>query len=472
MGLGRSRAEAASSLAHGVIRRFRLKLWKAFLRALGKLSGGRELSALLDQALVSGTNFATNVLLARRLGLREYGVFALAWVAVLFVNSLQWAFIISPMMTVGPKQDPVDRPAYYGAVLTQEALFAIFCSMVVVIGVIVGGARFPGWNSSGLAIPLGFAALCYLLQEFIRRYLFSTRNNRLALACDAVSYITQLPILIVMSSYGYLSVRSALWIIGATSLAGFATGCYWLEPIKVRANMLKRVFLRHWEISRWLAPSAIMQWSSGYLFVVAAPIYYGAEAAGVLRAAQNIVGVAHVWFLGLENVVPSEAARYMHKDGVDACVKYIQRIIWRWGAITLVFLVSVATFPGLWLRLVYGAKYQGYGHVLQLYAAVYLLVFFSGPLRAGLQALEYTAPVFWSYSAMTIFSVIFAGPFATHLGLTGVMIGIIATQLIFQGIVGLAFMIRVRQMRESLSLAHQMGSLPFETRLRTSEDPR
>src|SRR6202044_1937471 len=93
-------------------------------RAILRLSGGKELSALFDQALVSGANFATNVILARSLGIREYGVFALSWMAVLFVSSLQWAFIVSPMMSVGPKQEEHERPFYYGAVFFQEIAFA------------------------------------------------------------------------------------------------------------------------------------------------------------------------------------------------------------------------------------------------------------------------------------------------------------------------------------------------------------
>jgi O-antigen/teichoic acid export membrane protein len=211
--------------------------------------------------------------------------------------------------------------------------------------------------------------------------------------------------------------------------------------------VLREIFVRHWKISRWLAPSAFMQWSSGNLFQMAAPIYYGAAAAGILRAAQNIVGVAHIWFLGLDNVVPAEAARRMHSKGADAAFDYIKQIIWRWGSITLLFVAVVAVRPALWLKLVYGAKYAGYGHVLQLYALMYFLVFFAGPLRAGLQALEYTAPIFWSYLAMTGFSILFAGPFAKHLGLTGVMLGMIAINILSQGVVGIALVLRVRRIR-------------------------
>ncbi len=122
-------------------------------RAILRLSGGKELSALFDQALVSGANFATNVILARALGIREYGVFALSWMAVLFVASLQWAFIVSPMMSVGPKQEKHDRPFYYGAVLIQEIAFAALSVAGMLIALRVSVLHFPQWNVQGLGLP-------------------------------------------------------------------------------------------------------------------------------------------------------------------------------------------------------------------------------------------------------------------------------------------------------------------------------
>jgi O-antigen/teichoic acid export membrane protein len=428
-------------------------VWNNLSQGLRKISGGREMSALADQALVSGTNFITNVLLARALGIRDYGVFALAWMAVLFVNSLQWAFIVSPMMSVGPKQEPEERPFYYGAVLVQEVVFALVCAVGVFAAVHLSATHFPQWDVHGLGTPLAFSTLAYLLQDFVRRYLFSTRQSKLALASDAISYLTQLPIIMLMARGTHFSSQAALWVIAGTSLAGFAAGCYWLEPVRLRLSSRREIFWRHWNISRWLAPSAFMQWSSGNLFVMAAPLYYGAAAAGVLRASQNIVGVAHIWFLGLDNVVPAEAARRMHSGGLDASFRYIKQVILRWGAITLLFVSVVAICPNVWLKLVYGAKYGGYGHILQLYAVMYFLVFFIGPLRAGLQAMEYTAPIFWSYLVMTIFSILCAGPFAKHLGLIGVMLGMIAINVIFQGIIGIGMVMRVRQKRRELVTA-------------------
>lgn len=422
-------------------------------RVLLRLSGGRELSALGDQALVSGANFATNVILARALGMREFGIFSLAWMAVLFAASLQWAFIVSPMMSVGPKQEEKERPTYYAAVLVQEIAFALLVVIVLVVGMQVCADRFPKWNVQGLGFPLSFACFSYLLQDFLRRYFFSTRRSLRALACDGISYLTQIPLILLFLRRPGFTASTGLWIIGGTSLFAFVIGFLWFEKIRFDVSVIRPITVRHWKISRWLAPSAFMQWSSGNLFTVAAPVYYGAAAAAILRSAQNIVGVAHIWFLGLDNVVPAEASRKMHSEGVDAAFHYIKQIILRWGLITLAFVAVVAAKPDLWLRLVYGDKYASYGYILQLYALLYLMTFFAGPLRAGLQALEYTAPVFWSYLAMTIFSVAFAAPFSRVLGLKGAMLGMIATQFLFQCIVGFGLIARVRRMKKEQLIA-------------------
>jgi O-antigen/teichoic acid export membrane protein len=87
--------------------------------------------------------------------------------------------------------------------------------------------------------------------------------------------------------------------------------------------------------------------------------------------------------------------------------------------------------------------------VLRLYALLYLFIFVSGPLRAGLQALEYTAPIFWAYPPLIVFSVALAGPFARVLGLNGVLLGMCGVQVISQSIIGIALWLRVRRIRRS-----------------------
>ena len=403
---------------------------------------GREIWALTDQAVVSATNFLTNVMLARFMGLREFGIFVLAWMSVLFVNSLQTALIVAPMMSIGPGQKEEDRPSYFGAVVFQELALVSFCFVLVFTAVKTSSGFFHHADIEHLALPLAVSAFAYQMQDFVRRYFFAIRRSRLALGDDALSYLTQLPILFLLHRAGHLNSATALWAMAGTSIVGMVTGWFWVERIEFHWDWIKDVSRRHWKMSRWLTGSALLTWTSGNLFVIAAPVYYGAAAAGVLKASQNLMGMTHVWFQGLDNVVPVETARRLREGGVHSMLSYTRSILFKWGGLTLLFATIMAVAPGFWLRLMYGPEMVQYGYVLRLYALLYVMIFVGGPLRAGLQALEFTSPIFWSYSAMTAFSFAFAVPLAKWLGLKGTMLGMLGTQILFQGIVAAALKIR------------------------------
>lgn len=413
----------------------------------------REIWALADQSIVSATNFLTNVMLARFMGLREFGVFALAWMSVLFVNSLQNALIIAPMMSIGPKQNEKDRPSYFGAVVFQEMVLVAFCFVLVYSALKVCGGIVRFSEIKQLALPLAVSAFAYQMQDFLRRYFFATSQSRRALADDALSYLAQLPILLLIHRAGILNSATALWAMAGTSLLGLVPGFFWIERLDFNWEWIQSITRRHWKISRWLSASTLLQWTSSNLFILAAPVYYGVATAGVLKASQNLMGVTHVWFQGLDNVVPAESARRLRQGGPRRMLAYTRSILVKWGALTLLFAIAMAAAPGFWLRLMYGPGMVQYGYVLQLYALLYVVVFLGGPLRAGLQALEFTVPVFWSYLAMTAFAISFAVPMAKWLGLSGSLFGLIGTQILFQGIVGAALLVKSGHVAKQEDLA-------------------
>jgi O-antigen/teichoic acid export membrane protein len=415
---------------------------------LRRLVDGRETWALADQAIVSATNFLTNVIVARYLGLTEFGVFALAWMSILFISGLQMALIVAPMMSLGPKTDPEDRKSYYGAVIVQEALFVLISAVLMISGLhlLATWTHEPGLEK--LTIPLCVTTVAYLLQDFVRRYLFTTKQSRRALLNDAVSCLPQLPLIFLLLHWRLIATPGVLWIIALTSLAGVALGIYWYEPVSFTEAAIRRVAVRHWGMSRWLAPSAVFSWTSLNIFVLMAPVYYGAMAAGVLRASQNLVAVTHIWFLGLDNVLPSETARILHHEGIASASHYLRRMSLRWGGLTTVFLGALALAPDFWLRSFYGVRFVGYGYLLRYYAIAYLFVFFGRVLSAALRAFEHTAPIFWSYLTVTVFALATVAPITKHFGLRGVMIGTVASQVMFQSIL-LVSVVRQRRLRDN-----------------------
>lgn len=391
------------------------------------------------------------MMLARFMGLREFGVFVLAWMSVLFANSLQTALIIAPMMSVGPKQEEKDKPLYFGAVVFQELVLVVVCFVLVFVGLKTSSSLFHHAELQQLALPLAVATAAYQTQDFVRRYFFSAGRSRYALADDSISYLTQLPLIFMLHRGGHLNSATALWAMAGTSIAGVFVGWFWVERIEFQWGRIKATWARHWKLSRWLTGSALMIWTSSNIFIIAAPVYYGVAAAGALKASQNLMGVTHVWFQGLDNIVPVESARRFRQGGIRSLKAYIRSIILKWGGLTLVFAIAMAAAPGFWLKLMYGPQLVQYGYILRLYALLYVIVFLGGPLRAGLQALEFTAPIFWSYLVMTGFAFVFAVPMAKWLGLAGTMLGLIVTQVLFQGIVAVALKTRSNRLsRETI----------------------
>src|SRR5688572_32875759 len=91
-------------------------------RALGLLRRSKLAAGVIqmnwsvaDQVVVSGGNLLTGVLVARFLGIEQFGVFSLLWLVLLLLQGTQSATILAPMVTIGPKEQRADaREFYYG----------------------------------------------------------------------------------------------------------------------------------------------------------------------------------------------------------------------------------------------------------------------------------------------------------------------------------------------------------------------
>lgn len=380
--------------------------------------------------MVSGVNFLTGILFARFLGIEEYGRFTLAWMAVLFFNSLQQAGIIAPMMSIGPKQEKDKEAAYYSVVFIQQIIWSVACFLVLWFGVWLNDFFKPEWQMQDLALPLAASLFAGQLQDFLRRYFFVKKQGGLAFLNDAVSYLGQLVSLIALFQLMTLNTAMVLWIITGTSILAVAIGLTQISQLTSSAGSFSEITKSHWRFSKWLMASALMQWTSSNFFLVAAGSMLGPASAGALKAAQNIMGISHILFQGLENIVPSRASHYYFQGGWTRLLDYLRQVLLWGGGCTALVAFSAGFFPEFWLNLFYGDEFLIYGHVLRWYAGIYLLIFLGLPLRAGLRAIEYSKPIFISYCLMTAFTMVTSGFLIRTFGLMGAICGILGTQVI------------------------------------------
>lgn len=385
---------------------------------------------LADQVMVSGVNFLTGLLLARFLGLGDFGVFTLLWMGVLFINSIQLAMVVSPMMSIGPKQSEEIKGAYYSALMIQQLIFSVLTFAFLFFGLTLIGLLKTEWALTSYALPLAFAGVFFQSQDFIRRYFFCQNAPAAAFWNDCISYLGQIVVIIYLFLNGGLSVAKVLWVVGITSALAVALGVIKLKFERIGFDDFKGVMLRNWGVSKWLSASAVLQWFSGNLFIVTAGAVLGSSVVGGIKAAQNIIGVAHIIFQGLENIVPVKASLALTNQGVGGLLQYLKKVTVI-GSLVMVFVCFfMIVFSNDLMIIVYGDVFKEYGVALQWYSVIYVFVFFCLPLRAGLRALETTRPIFIAYIIMTIFSLSFATALVERLGLNGALLGVLVTQVI------------------------------------------
>ncbi|OPL16295.1 MAG: hypothetical protein AVO38_08060 [delta proteobacterium ML8_D] len=377
-----------------------------------------------DQAMVSGVNFLTGLLFARFLGIEEFGRFTLAWMVVLFVNSLQMALVSSPMMAIGPKQEPKGICFYYTSVMVQQLIFGLLSFVFVFVFVKISDCIFPKWDIENIALPLASVAFCFQNQDFFRRYFFTRDAFLQSLISDVISYLGQLILLVIMFWKTSMETSTVLWVITFTSALSIIFALWMLEEMKWSSKVFFVTIKRHWDFAKWIAASAILHWSSGNLFFIVTGNLLGIGAVGAMKASQNIMGVAHILFQGFENIVPISASKALHLGGKRAMFRYLGKVTLGGGVLLVCFSLIVALKPELWLTMLFGSEYQGYGNVLRWFSLIYLLMFLGFPLRSGLRALEYTRPIFLSYFLATIFTISMSYFLIVRFELLGSMFGL------------------------------------------------
>jgi len=384
-----------------------------------------------DQMLVSGSHFIIGVLLARALGLGVYGVFAVAWMLVLFANSLQQAFILIPMMTFAPQQTKTERQTYLQHVFFLQFGIIAFASIATLLFCKLSCYFSPEWNLTNLTTVLPFTIILFLIHDFLRKQYYVNENIEAAFALDVFAYFPQLILLAFSYWTNTLNLYQSLWIINAGYLLAIL--------LKMRISLeffsmndLREVYQQHWHFAKWLLGKTLLQWFSGNLFIVAAAALLGPVAVGAIRLAQNVMGVVNVFFIAIENYIPIQAAKLYAKDGKVALFQYLKKITLQGGLLASFLVAFICLFSAQIILHLYGLSDAESIFLLRGFALLSLVVFIGIPLRFAIRTLEQTQSIFIAYIFSTTFSFCCAYPMVKHWGLWGVISGLIIAQIIMQ----------------------------------------
>jgi len=357
------------------------KLW-----SMGKGSTARKgYLSLIDQALLSGTNFITALVLARYTGKTEFGAYVLAFSALLFINGLQNALLTGPMTILGAPREGDDLKRYVStlAVLQMEGGALLALLALAVVGVMAYAEVSP--ELKGAFLGMAGAVFFVQSQEFCRRFFFTKLLVRKVFFNDAIFCLLKLAGLYALwkldaggNSYNtgsWLTSRNVFFLIAVSALAASIVGLFQLREFLVTKLKVYRAYiLENWSFGKWVLGGFI---GSSLLihannFIVAA--FAGIAGAAMLEAPRLILAPLQVLTFAGQNVLTPKAADKYGKSGKKGLIDFLRPVVVLWGIFFLCYALVIALAPDFWLKLFYGARYEGAGGILILWAAVYAVM--------------------------------------------------------------------------------------------------
>jgi len=389
---------------------------------------------LLDQGLVSASNFLTNIILARYLGLESYGFFILIYGLLLFISGIHISIILSPIMVYLPLHTKSNlRDSYLSAIFQLQILFILLLALASFALYILGYYLVSNVFFLSIQIPLTITILSFILQDYFRRLFLILESPSKALFNDSICYGLQIILIVVFAKYNLLSLSSALYIIGLTSLSACVIGYFQiarLTPLNIhKFSKLKIHIADHWVYGKWLIGKNLAYWSSSQLLIYLSALLISVKAVGAIGATRNIIGAVNIIFQSIDNVLTSRAANLYEKNGIESATQYLKKISLLGGLSTLFIVLAVSAWAEELLFIAYQGKYTEFYWMIYWWALFFFIGFFHRPLSSGLNILRKNRDIFISMLFGILTIPIICIPIILYYHLTGFMIAICTIQI-------------------------------------------
>lgn len=359
------------------------------------------------------------------LSAKDFGVFSSILLFIYLMISIANSFIIQPLqVTLAHVENEKSYLsfAFFSQILT-EIIVALGVSLILWLKLDYL-KDFNNFPSNIVILICGF-----LMHDFNRKLFLAKNMVFYALLIDAITSATQISLLGFVFFFHRIDLSDTIFILGFSYIPSLISTIIILKPSLKFLNQWNVFIRKHYQQGKWLFMTALLQWWSNNLFVVASGAYLGLEALGAFRFVQSLFGVLNILLQTFENYALPQAAR-LYKSSESLSKKYLKDISLKaaliFGVVLLVlflFSTQIITFAG-------GQKYAEYGFIVKGVAVLYFLIFLGYPIRMAIRILVLNRSFFIGYMLSFFFSLFTFNYLLKFWGLWGVIFGIICNQLI------------------------------------------
>jgi O-antigen/teichoic acid export membrane protein len=389
--------------------------------------------AIVDQGLISGSNFLIGILLARWLMPDQYGAFALAFSVFLLLSYVYQSFLAEPQAVFSGSAYSGSLRGYLKTLLGIHLILT--CFGVVLLGGAAAIAAVLGQENGlpGALAGVAIASPCILFFWLMRRSFYMNMAPGRAAVGAFLYFVVVTAGLFVAYKKALISPFSAYLLM---AVAALGTGFYLLSQInKVLPTdtalppTRREVWRKHWGYGKWALAVSVVTWIPYYMYYPLVSAFSGMAQAGQLRAVMNLSLPMEQSYTALSILFLPYAARVCREKGISSAGPLVAKI-------TLLFVVGAVAYwtiliplKGPVFHLLYGGKYMEVAHFIPYVAlgtTMWAAAF--GPAIL-LRAVESPDSIFYARCVASALSLLIGVPATRAFGLWGVVWSIIIANL-------------------------------------------
>jgi len=383
--------------------------------------------ALLDQGFVSVCNFTTIFLIARFTSAETLGLFVLLYSILLLATDLQHASLTQAHNVLVPQLSTRETNSF------TSVLFELQLAGGTVTALLFGLAavlfQYAGSTEVAHAVLwLSITALPWLIQDAIRRVMYTAGDSRSALKNDALSYGLQALSIAVLVTGQTPRVGDLYAVIGMSSGVAVVYGLWQLRKhlhfVRPSSPSFCSITRRIWQFSRWLTGSEVLHWIGRHGNVWVLGAFVGIGPVGTFKAVIQLTNILNPIKLATFTYLPSRASRILHETGKDSFRRWLMRV----GGLILIpytmVILTLIVFSRQILHFAYNGHYDGSGLaiILSLGALGHLLYFVRSLIQIDLISRGRNSAIFTD-SFLSVVMLLTIGVFSISiLGIKGAVI--------------------------------------------------
>jgi len=377
--------------------------------------------ALVDQVIVSGTRFATTLIIGRLCGPEGLGIYMIAFAVMLTSGISQESLLAKPYQVFVNRLSGRQKQLYSGSVLVQHGAFVIAVLLLAALAALLFFVSdFGRVDHRRAVLALTIAVPGMLVWEFARRFVLAQLKMRAAVAIDASLAAMQIGGLLTLGYWHVVTVPIALSVIGLASLVvGVSALLLLRKEFLIRSRRIGPDIWQNWVFGKWMFTAQLVGLLQAYTVPILLAWSVGPTATGIVMACQTIVLLSNPFLLGIANWFGPATARGYAEGGVAAVTAMTVRVSAILAIVMTLFWILLAIWGEFLLVLAFGPEYSGYGIIVGITGLSALGFGISIGATCGLAAINRPQLVLWGTIAGAVVSLVSFFPLTTLWGLSG-----------------------------------------------------